>query len=37
MEDAKKLWEESAKMVGLNDWDPFAASSEILPPVLQEI
>jgi len=30
-ETAKKLWEVSAKLVGLGDWDPFTAP-DITPP-----
>lgn len=36
-EDAKKLWDLSAKLVFLQDWDPFTAPSDILPPMLQNI
>ncbi|PSN54030.1 hypothetical protein C0J52_14577 [Blattella germanica] len=29
----KKLWEESVRLVGLGDWDPFTAQdTETLPP-----
>lgn len=31
-EVAKKLWEVSAKMVGLGDWDPFTAPDNTPPP-----
>jgi hypothetical protein len=30
-ESAKKLWDVSAKFVGLGDWDPFTAP-DITPP-----
>lgn len=36
-EHAKKLWDESTKLVGLNDWDPFTAPSDRLPPILENI
>lgn len=37
MEDAKKLWDVSAQMVGLNNWDPLSTPSDQLPPLLQNI
>lgn len=37
VEDAKKLWDLSVKMVQLGDWDPFTAPNDVLPPLLQNI
>ena len=31
-ETAKKLWEVSANLVGLGDWDPFTAPDVTPPP-----
>ncbi|KAK7602730.1 hypothetical protein V9T40_006704 [Parthenolecanium corni] len=36
-EHAKKLWDESAKLVELDDWDPFTAPGDKLPPILENI